>query len=144
MKKIAVSSCLLGENVRYDGNNMRNDKLIKLLHNCEVVSICPEILGGLSTPRLSSEIIDGKVYNSKHIDITNNFIVGANATLNKIKDCEFVILKTKSPSCGYKKIYDGSFTGKLIDGNGIFAQLCISNNIKVFTEEDLDNIIDLL
>lgn len=141
MKKIGVSACLLGDNVRYDGSNKKNEKLIKLLEGYEIISICPEVLGGLNVPHLPCERKNNIVINSNNEDVTNSFISGANKALEKIKDCDFVILKTKSPSCGYKKIYDGTFSNKLIDGNGVFTDLCISNNIKVFTEEDLD-IID--
>ena len=144
MKKIGVSACLLGQNVRYDGTNMKNKQLIDIISNCEIISICPEMLGGLSIPRLSCEIIDNKVKNTNNEDVTDNFIRGAKLAFNKIKDCDFVILKSKSPSCGYKKIYDGTFSGKIIDGNGIFTNLCIQNNIKVFTEEDLNAIQNLI
>jgi len=144
MKKIAVSACLLGENVRYDGSNKRNDKLLKLLSNSEIISICPEVAGNFSIPRSSIEINSGKVITSSGNDVTDKLYKGSKLALDKIKDCDFVILKTNSPSCGYKRIYDGTFTGKLIKGNGVFTNMCLENNIKVFTEEDLDIITNLL
>ena len=141
MKKIGVSACLLGDNVRYDGTNKRNDSLLKILKNCEIVSICPEVLGGLKIPHLPCERKNNIVVNSNNEDVTNIFVTGAKLAFEKIKDCDFVILKTKSPSCGLNKIYDGTFSNKLINGNGLLTDLCIQANIKVFTEEDL-NIIE--
>ena len=144
MKKIAVSACLLGENVRYNGTNKKNDSLINLLNNCEIISICPEMYAGFKIPHVPYEIKDNIVIDKDNNDVTDMFISGASIALEKIKDCDFVVLKTKSPSCGYKKIYDGSFTGTLVDGNGVFTDLCLKNNIKVFTEEDLDIIANLI
>lgn len=138
MMKIAVSACLLGHNVRYDGSNKQNNELLKLLKNSEVIPICPEVLGGLNIPHLPCEINGNQVINSNKDDVTKYFKSGSLLAYEKIQGCDFVILKTKSPSCGYRKIYDGSFSGKLIDGNGIFAQICINNKIKIYTENDIE------
>ena len=144
MKKIGVSACLLGHNVRYDGNNQKNEKLLKLLEGHEVIYVCPETFGGLPTPRFPAEIIGDKVININGDDVTSQYNKGAKLSYEKIKDCDFVILKAESPSCGYKKIFDGSFSGKFIDGNGVFVQMCLEHKIKVFTEEDLDILQTLL
>lgn len=144
MKKIGVSACLLGHNVRYDGSNKANDKLIQLISNNEIIPICPEILSGLLVPRKPFELINNKAITTDGKDITNQLLIGSNIALEKVLDCDFVILKTKSPSCGYKKIYDGSFSSKLIEGNGIFTNLLIEHKIKVFSEEDFDEISSLL
>ena len=144
MKKIGVSACLLGHNVRYDGTNKMNNELIKLIEGNEIIPICPEVLAGLSTPRTPFELVNNRAITIDNKDITNQLLSGSNIALEKVLDCDFVILKTKSPSCGYKKIYDGSFSSKLIEGNGIFTNLLISNKIKVFSEEDFDEISLLL
>ncbi|NLY71094.1 MAG: DUF523 domain-containing protein, partial [Clostridiales bacterium] len=103
--------------------------------------------GGLPIPRLPSEIRNGKVYNNKGEDVTKFFIDGAENVLNEAKrraelsgeKIELAILKSRSPSCGVNRIYDGTFTGKLVDGDGIFTQLLRKNDIKVVTEEDIDD-----
>ena len=142
--KIAVSACLLGRNVRYDGSNKKNNRLLEIIKGQEVIEICPELLSSFDIPHLPLEIKDNRVYTSKNLDVTDKLLSGSNKAYELIKDCDFLVLKTKSPSCGYKKIYDGSFSGKLIDGNGIFTSIALKNNKKVFTEEDLDNIVTYL
>ena len=142
--KIAVSSCLLGHNVRFDGSNKRNDRIINMLKNHEIIPICPEQYSGFSIPHDPLEIKDGKVYTINGIDVSDILINGSNDLLNRITNCDFVILKSKSPTCGYMKIYDGSFTDTLIDGNGIFAQMCVNKKIKIFTENDLDLLEEIL
>ena len=144
MKKIGVSACLLGHNVRYDGTNKMNNELIKLIEGNEIIPVCPEVLAGLSTPRTPFELVNNRAITIDNKDITDKLLSGSNIALEKVLDCDFVILKSKSPSCGYKKIYDGSFSSKLIEGNGIFTNLLISNKIKVFSEEDFDEISLLL
>ena len=140
MKTIGISSCLLGNKVRYDGQDMRNEKLLKLLEGHKLIPLCPETMGGLETPRFPCEISNNIVINSENENKTAYFLKGSNICLDLIRNCDFVILKQKSPSCGYGKIYDGSFSGKLIKGNGIFTRLCLENKIKVFSEEDLEEI----
>lgn len=138
MKKIAISACLLGENVRYNNTNKYNKELIELVSKHNIVSICPEVLGGLSIPHNPCEIKENKVIDNNNNDVTSFFNIGANKALELVKDCDYVILKEKSPSCGLHYIYDGTFTNNLIKGNGIFTRLCIKNKIKVFNEEDLE------
>ena len=137
---IAVSACLVGKNVKYNGKNNYNTYVLKYLENKPYILICPETLGLLPTPRCPSEIKGSKVYSKDGKDVTNNFILGANKALNIIleNNVDEIILKANSPSCGYKKIYDGSFNGTLIDGNGIFVQLVIKKNIKIYTEKDIE------
>ena len=135
--KIGISSCLLGNKVRYDGTHKRNDELINLLDKHELIPVCPEIEAGFTIPREPIEIKNDKVITRNGKDVTDALISGSDKCLNKIIDCDFVILKSKSPSCGYKKIYDGNFNNNLIDGNGIFTDMCIRNNIKVFSENDI-------
>ena len=141
---IIVSACLLGENCKYSGGNNKSENVIKYLEDKEYILVCPEQLGGLSTPRNPSEIItygnkDGndvlsgctKVLSNKGIDVTKNFIQGAEETLKIAKEhnAKTAILKAGSPSCGYKKIYDGSFLGNKIQGMGVTAAILNKENI---------------
>ena len=104
----------------------------------EIIPICPEIYGGLPTPRPASEIKGDKVFNINNEDVTENFKKGAEETLKLAKrlGVKKALLKSKSPSCGYKKIYDGTFTNQLIDGNGITTRLLLENGFEVLTEKD--------
>lgn len=137
-EKILVSACLLGVSVRYDGKSKANEELIEKLKDYDFIPICPEVWGGLPTPRVPSEIINDKVINKDGIDVTDNYMRGAIETLNLARkfNIKKAILKSKSPSCGKNKIYDGSFTGILIDGNGITAKLLMENDIEVLTEDE--------
>lgn len=141
---IAVSGCLAGHKCRYDGRDANTDPFIaKMVEQGEAVCICPEVMGGLSTPRFPAEIqggdgydvLDGKarVVNTKGEDVTEAFIKGAYAALEKCTSLgiERVILKAKSPSCGAGIIYDGSFSKKLIDGYGVAAALFERSGITV-------------
>lgn len=146
---IAVSACLLGINCKYNGNNNKNDKVIKYLKDKDYILICPEQLGGLSTPRNPSEIVTGNGYDvinkdsniidSTGKDVTNEFINGANECLKiaKMYDCKKAILKEGSPSCGSNFIYDGTFSGKKICGVGTTTALFRNNKIEVISEEDI-------
>lgn len=139
LEKILVSACLLGIDSKYNGDNNKNEKVLDLLNKYEVVPFCPEIMGGLSTPREPCEILGNKVITISGKDVTKNFIKGAKESLKLIKlyKIKKVVVKSKSPSCGYKKIYDGSFSNTLIEGNGITTDLLLKNNIEVLTEEDI-------
>ncbi|NLP21386.1 MAG: DUF523 domain-containing protein [Erysipelotrichaceae bacterium] len=125
---IAISACLLGENCKYNGGNNLRKELLKLDN---VISICPEMLGGLGCPRYPSEIVKDKVINIKGEDVTEHFKKGALIALEKCKEnnVKLVILKAYSPSCGCNKIYDGTFTSTLINGDGIFVRLLKENGI---------------
>ena len=139
MEKILVSACLLGINCKYDGTNNKNDKVIEYLKDKEVIPICPEIMGGLPTPRVPSEIKDDTVITKDNIDVTNNFSKGAEEVLYlaKLFNVKKALLKAKSPSCGVGEIYDGTFTHTKIKGDGITTRLLKENNIEVITELDL-------
>lgn len=138
-EKILVSACLLGVNCKYSGGNNYNQKVIDYIKDKEVIPVCPEITGGLSTPRPPSERIGDKVINNQGIDVTTEYIKGAEETLKlaKLFNVKKALLKAKSPSCGNGKIYDGTFSGVLIDGNGVTSELLKSNGIEVITEQDL-------
>lgn len=137
--KIAVSACLLGENCKYNGGNNYSKKLVEFLKGKEVISICPEVLGGLPIPRKPAEIVDGEVKLENGSSVDYEFKKGAQIALDKVIDnqVDLVILQSRSPSCGVNNIYDGSFSGKLIDGKGVFAKLLVDNGIDVIDVEDL-------
>lgn len=145
---IVISACLCGVNCKYNGENNLNNEALTLLKEGKAVLVCPEQLGGLNTPRVPHEIIGGggadvldgkaKVVNAQGGDSTEKFVKGAYEALKiaKAVGAKSAIFKAKSPSCGCGEIYDGSFTGKKIVGNGITAELFLRNGIKVYTEEE--------
>lgn len=138
-EKILVSACLLGINCKYDGNNNKNDKVLEYLKDKEVIPICPEIYGGLQTPRTPSEIVGDKVMTKEKTDVTKEYLKGAEETLKiaKLFNVKKALLKAKSPSCGNNEIYDGSFTGIKIKGMGITARLLKENGIEILNENEI-------
>lgn len=146
MKSILISACLLGVACRYDGLSKPLDREIieKLRQQYHLIPICPEIMGGLPTPRIPSEISsDGKVLRKDGEDVTENYIRGAKEALRlaEIFQCETALLKEKSPSCGAGKIYDGSFSKTLTSGNGITAELLKKNGIRIIGESEIFTLI---
>ena len=144
MENLLVSACLLGMNVKYNGLNNYNQKIVELMKYYNLIPICPEVFGGLCIPRIPSEIKGGKVINKEGKDVTSNFLNGALISLNKAKalNVSKVLLKENSPSCG-KHTYDGSFNSQIIDRPGITTKLFIQNNIEVFSELEIDKLINL-
>lgn len=137
--KILVSACLLGKNCKYNGGNNLNQGVLEFIEGHEVIGVCPEQLGGFSTPRLPAEIVAGLVTNKEGVSVDNEFRKGAQEALavaleNKV---DLAILQSRSPSCGVKEIYDGSFSGKKIKGQGVFAKLLSARGIKVLDAEDV-------
>lgn len=142
---ILVSACLLGENCKYSGGNNENEKVIALGTKHKLIPICPECFAGLPIPRVPSEIRDGKVFSKNGIDLTEEFIDGAEKSLYVAEEsgCRIAVLKERSPSCGFGKIYDGTFSGNIINGNGITAQLLYDNGIIIYGESQVDQIEDI-
>lgn len=140
--KILVSACLLGENCKYNGSNNKNQEIIELGEKHKLVPICPECFAGLPIPRVPSEIRDGRVFSKNGKELTEEFKDGAEKALYVAQEagCQIAILKERSPSCGFGKIYDGSFSGKIIDGNGIAAQLLYENGIRILGESQLNKL----
>ncbi len=138
--KILVSACLMGENCKYNGGNNENFNIKELLCGFDTVSVCPEVMGGLETPRSPSERLGDKVINREGKDVTENFKSGARKALDiALKNkCRLAVLKARSPSCSPDCIYDGSFSGKVVSGRGVTAELLIKNGIEVYSEEDLE------
>jgi uncharacterized protein YbbK (DUF523 family) len=143
------SACLLGIKCRYDGLGRSNEKILALSQKEILIPVCPEQLGGLPTPRPNSEIKDGegsdvlsgcsRVLGSDGDEVTDNFVNGAKEVLRlaKIFNIQEAILKQKSPSCGSGRIYDGTFSGDLRNGDGVTTALLKRNGIKVISEEDI-------
>lgn len=149
---IMVSACLLGKNCKYSGGNNKSENVINYLKDKEYISVCPEQLGKLSTPRDPSEIItkgnkDGNdvldgctnVISNKGVDVTSNFIKGAEEALKIAKEYKVkkAILKANSPSCGCKNIYDGTFSGNKVKGMGVTAAILNKANIDLLDENDI-------
>lgn len=147
--KVMISACLMGINCRYDGTAKAAPELTEILRGMQHVPFCPEVLGGLKSPRPPAEIVGGtgadvlagsaRVLDRTGADKTGAFIKGARAVLDLAREIqpEFVILKANSPSCGTGMIYDGSFDGVLRDGDGVTAALLRSAGIRVYSERDL-------
>ncbi|MPM87591.1 hypothetical protein SDC9_134691 [bioreactor metagenome] len=140
-----VSACLAGINCRYDGKNSIVSEIEELIRNGKAIAICPELLGGLTIPRDSCEIVKAsegnlKVMSKDGKDLTAAFEEGAQKTLKIAQTIGIsaAILKSRSPSCGYGKVYDGTFTKTLKDGNGFTASLLAANGITVYTDEEFE------
>ena len=139
---ILVSHCLLGEPCRYDGAS-RLDRQVLELHKAghTLIPVCPEVLGGLDTPRAPAELQpDGRVVNGDGEDVTAAYRAGAEAALRIAREqgCTLAVLKARSPSCGCGEIYDGTFTRTLKGGWGVAARLLLEAGVTVMDEENLD------
>ena len=137
--KILVSACLMGRNCKYNGGNNYCEKLQKLIQGREVIEVCPEVLAGLGTPRTPIEICNGTVI-SKDGEVVDEKIRRATAQiLDQIRneEIEVCVLKSRSPTCGVKQVYDGSFTGKLVVGAGVLAQALKDAGYEVLDSEDI-------
>lgn len=133
-----VSACLAGRRCRYDGKDSRVEWVADLVSLGEAMAVCPEVLGGLPTPRAPSERVGSRVVSAEGADVTAAFARGAYEALRVCQEhrCTVAILKARSPSCGCGHIYDGTFSGVLAKGNGVFADLLLGQGIPVRTEED--------
>ncbi len=150
-----ISACLLGERCRYDGKSKADEKVVAFAKNHNICSVCPETFGGLGIPRKRAEIVINEDVNIGELrvvtkdgrDVTKAFKSGATKAYDKAvkaadelgESIEGAILKSKSPSCGKGKIYDGSFTGRLECGDGVFVQLLMQKDIRVYTEKEKIN-----
>jgi uncharacterized protein YbbK (DUF523 family) len=136
--KIMVSACLLGENCKYNGGSNRSEALLRKLAGHEIIPVCPEVAGGLPTPRIPAEIVSGTVRNREGQNVDAAFRAGARAVLElaQREQPDLLILKSRSPSCGVHEIYDGTFSGKLIPGRGVFAELAYRAGFKVRDAEE--------
>ena len=135
---ILVSACLAGVSCRMDGRSKTIPEIRALVDAGLAVAVCPEVLGGLETPRAPSEIRDGRVVNTLGLDVTDAFVRGAEKAfaICREKGCTKAVLKSRSPSCGVGRVHNGRFDGGLTDGNGVFAAMLLKEGIPVMTEED--------
>lgn len=147
MENVIVSTCLFGVPCRYDGKSVTDETLLKKISAvCHPVPFCPEIYGGLTTPRDPAERIGDRVISNQGRDVTEEYVKGAYECLRlaKMMNCRYALLKSRSPSCGKGTIYDGTFSGTLTAGDGVTAQLLMENGIRVFDSDHAENLIKAL
>ncbi len=142
--KVLVSACLLGENCKYNGGNNLNESVLAFLQGYDVVSVCPEVLGGLPTPRVPAEIINGEVRAQDGRNVDAQFRKGAQEALGIAlsEGVQLAVLQSRSPSCGVNEVYDGTFQGRTIPGRGLFAQMLVEHGIHVVDASDIENFAD--
>ena len=140
MENVLVSACLLGIGCRYDGKHKANEEVLRLREKYNLIPVCPEVFGGLPTPRVPSERVGDKVMMRDGHDVTDNYRRGAEEALRlcRIYDVKLAILKERSPSCGKNEIYDGSFSGTLTQRDGVTAELLKSEGINVVGESEIN------
>ena len=139
MMRILVSACLLGENCKYNGGNNRNERVLRYAEGHEVVPVCPEVEGGLPCPRKPVEWVGDRVLTRDGDDCTAAFCLGVERVLSRTagEPIDLAILQSRSPTCGVKQIYDGTFTGKRIDGMGALARALHERGIPLMDAEDV-------
>ncbi len=142
-EKLLVSACLLGENCKYSGGNNYSPAVGALREHFELIPVCPEQLGGLPTPRVPSERADEKVLTREGADVTDAFRLGAQKTLETAQahGIRRAVFQERSPSCGCGMIYDGTFSGKLVPGDGVTTELLRSHGIEVTGGSSLDQLV---
>lgn len=140
--KIMVSACLLGENCKYNGGNNRDERLLRMLAGHTVIPVCPEVMGGLPTPRTPAEIAGGTVITRNGESVDEAFRRGAEAALAAAEreQPDLIVLQARSPSCGTRQVYDGTFTGTLVPGQGVFAELARAAGFRIAEPEELSGI----
>lgn len=140
---ILISACLCGVNCKYNGGNNLKDKIEEVLKNQDYMLICPEQLGGLSTPRNPAEIVKDKVIDKEGNDVTINFKNGALEVIkiSNLVKAKYALLKEGSPSCGSNFIYDGNFNGTKISGEGLTTKLLKENGVEIFSDDEIDKLI---
>ena len=144
MEKIIVSACLLGDKCRYDGHSNYVPLIKELKEKYEIIVICPEVNGGLSIPRTSSEIKGDRVINQKGKDVTKYFNKGVDYVLQVVKyfNIKKAVLKEKSPSCGVHNIYDGNFNNKVIEGQGWLTRKLKTLGVEVYNENEIEDLLN--
>ncbi|MDD3340005.1 MAG: DUF523 domain-containing protein [Lachnospiraceae bacterium] len=135
---VLVSACVVGDNCKYNGKNNYSPNISQALVGHKIIKICPELLAKMSIPRKSAEIVDGIVKDIDGKNVDKEYRLAVELALKYIEnmDIDVVILQSRSPTCGVNSIYDGSFTGKLITGQGLFAKALIEAGYKVKDVED--------
>ena len=149
-QSVIISACLIGRECRHDGGHCKISELDDL--DLNFISVCPEEAGKLSTPRPAAELTSstkavvsglGKILTKKGVDVTPQILDGSKKELSKLKlsNAKIAVLKSRSPSCGYGQVYDGTFTGNLCKGNGIFSQMCEDEGVEVISSDHIDSFI---
>lgn len=140
---ILVSACLLGRNCKYSGGNNRSEAVLTLVQGQSVIPVCPEVLGGLPTPRVPSEIRGGRVVSREGRDVDPFFRRGAALALERARSAhiDLAILKSGSPSCGVHEIYDGTFSGRHIPGQGVFAAALSREGVRIIDEHEAERLV---
>lgn len=143
--RVLVSACLLGENCKYNGKNNRNEELLRRLQKHEVIPVCPEMLSGLGTPRPCVELRDGVAFNQYGDNVDAAFHTGVERALAQIEgqQIDLVVLQSRSPTCGVRQIYDGTFSRRLIDGQGMLAAALQARGYRLVDVEEMDSIPEL-
>ena len=141
---LLISACLMGIRCRYDGGRKELPCLNSLLDKHVLIPVCPEVLGGLSTPRMPAERIGRRVVTRDGRDVTDNYLRGAQEALRlaQMTGCTHALLKERSPSCGCGRIYDGTFSGRLCDGDGVCGALLQQHGIKVLGESRVQELLE--
>lgn len=139
MTKVLVSGCLLGENCKYNGKNNYNPRVVEFLKGKEVISICPEIMAGMGCPRNPIEIVDGVLTDCHGKNVDSLIRKSVMEIMDRIRDEEIqcAVLQSRSPTCGVNQVYDGTFSGKLIPGSGVFAKSLMDAGYRVIDGEDI-------
>ena len=136
--KILVSACLLGENCKYNGGNNLRPQVVKLGQTHELIPVCPEVAAGLGIPRIPIEICNGKVVRADGVSVDEAICRAVADILMQLpRDIDLCVLKARSPTCGVHEVYDGSFTGTLVDGSGVLAQALMDAGYRVVDDEEL-------
>lgn len=146
MENVLVSACLLGTECRYDGMSMKAEQIEELAKRCNLVPVCPEIYGGLPTPRIPAERTGEKVLNKDGEDVTAQYEKGARAAAEfaRVSSCRYALLKERSPSCGKGEIYDGTFRGVLKQGDGVTAERLSEQGLVIYGESQIEELIEVL
>ena len=137
--KIVVSACLLGSNCKYNGGNNYDPAVAAFVEGREVIPVCPEVLAGLGVPRTPIEIVNGELKDRSGNSVAARMAGAVETILEQLKgeQIECVILKSRSPTCGVRQVYDGTFTGTLVDGAGVLAQALMAAGYRVIDAEEL-------
>ena len=137
--KVLVSACLLGENCKYSGGNNYSSAVAEFVRGKEILPICPELMAGMGCPRTPIEIVDGVLMDrdGKNVDTAMRAAVETAMKQLSSEEIQCAVLQSRSPTCGVNQVYDGSFTGKLIPGVGIFAQALKEAGYRVIDAEDV-------
>ena len=137
--KVLISACLLGENCKYNGGNNHNPAVIAFAQDKEVIPVCPEMAAGFGRPRIPMEIVDGRLQNREGVDLHPAMEKAIAQILEQLKDVQIscAVLKSRSPTCGVRQVYDGTFSGTLIPGMGLFAAALCEQGIPVVDSEEI-------